>query len=134
MQSMQPMKAVVEQAKVQKISDIFPRKPPGLRFNETDVLVVIAKTNEGKQVGATFYFSLKPDGTFEEEILGKDPAKARRHNLASFLRYYHLTDDVNNYKLKENVTDLVGREVEIVPVQGRLAIHFSQSSARGDNA
>jgi len=71
-----------------KDSDIFPKKPPGLRFNETDVLVVIAKTNDGKRIGATFYFSLKPDGTFEEAILGKDAAKARRHNLASFLRYY----------------------------------------------
>jgi hypothetical protein len=121
---------VVEEAKVQKISDIFPKKPPGLRFNETDVLVVIAKTNDGKRIGATFYFSLKPDGTFEEEILGKDAAKARRHNLASFLRYYRLTDEINGYNLKERVTELVGRVVEIVPVQGNLTIYFP----RGDNA
>ena len=127
---MQSMRAVVEEAKVQKISDIFPKKPPGLRFNETDVLVVIAKTNDGKRIGATFYFSLKPDGTFEEEILGKDAAKARRHNLASFLRYYHLTDDINRYKLKERVAELKGREVEVVPVQGKLTIYFP----RGDNA
>lgn len=130
MQSKQPISAVVEVAKVQKISDIFSKKPPGLRFNETDVLVVIAKTNDGKQIGATFYFSLKPDGTFEEEILGKDAAKARRHNLVSFLRYYRLTDEIDGYNLKERVTELVGRVVEIVPVQGNLAIYFP----RGDNA
>jgi len=124
------MRAVVEEAKVQKISDVFPRKPPGLRFNETDVLIVIAKANDGKQIGATFYFSLKPDGTFEEEILGKDAAKARRHNLASFLRYYRLTDDINRYKLKERISELKGQEVELVLVQGKLTIYFP----RGDNA
>jgi hypothetical protein len=127
---MQSMRAVVEEAKVQKISDVFPRKPPGLRFNETDVLIVIAKANDGKQIGATFYFSLKPDGTFEEEILGKDAAKARRHNLASFLRYYRLTDDINRYKLKERISELKGQEVELVLVQGKLTIYFP----RGDNA
>jgi len=127
---MQSIRAVVEEAKVQKISDIFPKKPPGLRFNETDVLVVIAKTNDGKRIGATFYFSLKPDGTFEEEILGKDAAKARRHNLASFLRYYRLTDDINRYKLRERVAELKGREVEVIPVQGKLTIYFPI----GDNA
>ena len=46
---MQSMKAVVEEAEVQKISDIFRKKPPGLRFNETDALVIKAKTKDGRQ-------------------------------------------------------------------------------------
>jgi hypothetical protein len=120
---MQSMKAVVEKAEVRKICEVFARKPPGLRFNETDVMVIQAKTNDGMHVEATFYFSLKPDGTFEEEILGKDAAKARRHRLASFLRYYHLTEDVDKYKLKDRIGELEGQVVEIVPVQEKLAIY-----------
>jgi hypothetical protein len=119
---MPSMKAVVEKAEVRKISEIFSRKPPGLRFNETDAVIIQAKTNDGMHVEATFYFSLKPDGTFEEEILGKDAAKARRHRLASFLRYYHFTEAVTKYNLKDRISDLMGQEVEVVPVQGKLAI------------
>ena len=35
---METMNAVVEEADVCKISDLFRRKPPGLGFNETDAL------------------------------------------------------------------------------------------------
>ena len=123
---MDSIKAVVEEAEVHKISEIFRRKPHGLGFNETDALIVKARTADGRQVGATFYFSLKPDGTFEEEALGRDAVKARRHRLASFLRYYRLTDDVNAYKLKDRIRDLKGGNVEVVPVHGELAIYIPQ--------
>ena len=66
---MQPITAVVEEAEVYKISQLFPKKPPGLAFNETDALVLKARMQDGRQVGATFYFCLKPDGTFEDEAL-----------------------------------------------------------------
>lgn len=121
---MQKFKAVVEEAEVHKISDLFNRKPPGLGFNETDALVIKARMQDGRQVGATFYFSLKPDGTFEEEALGRDAVKARRHRLASFLRYYSLTDDVDKYKLKERIKELNGRMVEVIPTNGLLSIHI----------
>jgi hypothetical protein len=121
---MQKFKAVVEEAEVHKISDLFNRKPPGLGFNETDALVIKARMQDGRQVGATFYFSLKPDGTFEEEALGRDAVKARRHRLASFLRYYGLTDDVDKYKLKERIKELNGRMVEVIPTNGLLSIHI----------
>jgi hypothetical protein len=81
---------------------------------------------DGRQVGATFYFCLKPDGTFEEEALGRDAVKARRHKLASFLRYYGLADEVDKYKLKERINELKGKNVEVVPIQGELSIYFPQ--------
>lgn len=121
---METVKAVVEEAKVHKISEIFRRKPHGLGFNETEALIVKARTADGRQVGATFYFSLKPDGTFEEEAIGRDAVKARRHRLASFLRYYRLADDVNKYKLKDRISELKGWNVEVVPVHGELAIYI----------
>jgi len=123
---MKPLTAVVEEAEVYKISDIFNKKPPGLGFNETDALVVKARMQDGRQVGATFYFALKPDGTFEEEALGRDAVKARRHKLASFLRYYGLADEVDKYKLKERINELKGKNVEVVPIQGELSIYFPQ--------
>ncbi len=121
---MERIGAVIEKAEIHKISDLFRKKPPGLRFNETDALVISARTEDGKGARATFYFSLKPDGTFEEEILGTSAAKARRHNLAAFLRYYKITEDVNKYKLKERVNELKGRSVEAIPIDGEVAIYF----------
>ena len=103
---METMKAVVEEADVCKISDLFSRKLPGLGFNETDALVIKARLEDGRQIGAIFYFSLEPDGTFEEEPMGRNAIKARRHELASFLRYYGMTDEIDKYKLKDRISDL----------------------------
>ncbi len=121
---METINAVVEEAKVYKISELFRRKPPGLGFNETDALVIKARMEDGRQIGATFYFSLKPDGTFEEEPMGRDAIKARRHKLASFLRHYRLTNDVDKYKLKERIIELIGGNVEVIPIKGELSIYI----------
>ena len=121
---METMKAVVEEAEVYKISDLFRRKPPGLGFNETDALVIKARLEDGRQIGATFYFSLKPDGTFEEEPMGRNAIKARRHKLASFLRYYGMTDEVDKYKLKDRISEFKGGNVEVIPIKGELSIYI----------
>jgi hypothetical protein len=121
---MDRIEAVIEAAEVRKVGDIFRKKPGGLRFNETEALIVKARTRDGRQVGATFYFSLKPDGTFEDHPLGADAAKARRRRLASFLRYYRIAEDVSEYKLKERVNEWKGRIVEAVPSDGELALYY----------
>jgi hypothetical protein len=121
---METMNAVVEEADVCKISDLFRRKPPGLGFNETDALVIKARLEDGRQIGATFYFSLKPDGTFEEEPMGRNAIKARRHKLASFLRYYGMTDEVDKYKLKDRISEFKGGNVEVIPIRGELSIYI----------
>jgi len=121
---MEPMNAVVEEADVCKISDLFRRKPPGLGFNETDALVIKARLEDGRQIGATFYFCLKPDGTFEEEPMGRIAIKARRHKLASFLRYYGMTDEVDKYKLKDRISEFKGGNVEVIPIKGELSIYI----------
>jgi hypothetical protein len=118
------MKAVVEEAVVCKISDLFRRKPPGLGFNETDALVIKARLEDGRQIGATFYFSLKPDGTFEEEPMGRNAIKARRHKLACFLRYYGMTDEVDKYILKDRISEFKGGNVEVIPIKGELSIYI----------
>jgi len=120
---MKKIRAVIEGAGVYKISDLFRTKPAGLRFNETDALVVTARSDDGRKFKSIFYFSLKPDGTFEEEILGTDAAKFRRHRLAAFLRYYKIAEDVSVYNLMNRVDELKGLNVEAVSQDGEMAIY-----------
>ena len=121
---MKTTKAVIEDAQVHSISDLFRKKPPGLGFNETDALVLTIPVGRGKKVNATFYMSLKPDGTFEEETMGSDASKSRRHRLASFLRYYGITKDVSTYNLRDGAKDLKGRDVEIVPTESGASVYI----------
>jgi hypothetical protein len=113
---MELTKAVIEEAGVHKIvGDLFRRKPPGLGFNETDAVVVSARTEDGKLATATFYMCLKPDGTFDELSMGSDASKARRHRLAKFIRYYGFSEDISIYNLRDRVIDWKGRTVEVLP-------------------
>jgi hypothetical protein len=123
---MEPIRAVIEGAEVRKIIDIFDKKPPGLAFNETDALIVRARTDDGRQIGATFYFCMKPDGTFEEETMGRDAVKARRHRLASFLRHFNPTDDIGKCNLKERANELKGRIVQVVSGLDDLEIYVPE--------
>jgi hypothetical protein len=120
---MEPISAVIEEAEVKKISDIFDKKPPGLAFNETDALIVRARMDDGRQIGATFYFCMKPDGTFEEEPMGRDAVKFRRHRLASFLRYFNPAEDIAKYNLLDRAKELNGRTVQVVPDMDNFAIY-----------
>lgn len=115
---MDKVKAVIEDAGVYKIGDLFTRKPSGLKINETDAIVVTAKTEEGdRMVTRTFYFCLKPDGTFYEESIARNPSRARRRRLASFLRHYKLARDVKSYNIKRRIGEWRGVPVEVIPVE-----------------
>ncbi len=115
---MDKVKAVIEDAGVYKISDLFTKKPYGLKINETDAIVVTAKTKGGDRVVTrTFYFCLKPDGTFNEECIARNGSRARRHRLASFLRHYKIAEDVDSYNIKERIGEWVGVPVEVVPIE-----------------
>jgi hypothetical protein len=113
---MERIRAVIEEAGVHKIvGDLFRRKPPGLGFNETDAVVITARTIDGRTVTETFYLCLKPDGTFDEKSMGSDASQARRHRLAKFIRYYGFAEDISIYNLRDRVSDWVGRAVEVLP-------------------
>lgn len=127
---MEKILAVIEKAEVKKISDLFTRKPPGLRFNETDALVVTFKAEDGDRNRSIFFFTLKPDGTFEEEALGADAARARRHRLAAFLRYYGIAQDVSSYNISAGADGLKGLSIEAIPVKGELAIYIPKGDLR----
>jgi hypothetical protein len=38
--------------------------------------------------------------------MGRNAIKARRHKLASFLRYYGMTDEIDKYILEDRISDL----------------------------
>lgn len=115
---MDKVKAVIEEAGVYKIGELFTKRPSGLKINETDAIVVTAKTERGERVvSRTFYFCLKPDGTFCEESIARNGSRARRHRLASFLRHYKIAEDVKRYNIREKIGEWRGVSVEVVPIE-----------------
>lgn len=109
---MEQVKAVIEGASIHKIFDLFKHKPSGLKFNETDAIIVTAKTDDNKKITRTFYFCLKPDGTFDENTAAMDGSRARRHQLVSFLKNNGITDHIKEYNLKERIGEWKGKIIE----------------------
>ena len=120
---MKKIKAVIEDVSIHKISDLFRRKPRGLRFNDTDALVVTAKTKDERKVRETFYFCLKPDGTFNAETISRNGSRARRQRLAAFLKHY-IAESAKGYNIKEGIEGWKGKEVEVVFHEGWGSIYI----------
>jgi hypothetical protein len=112
---MEKIGAVIEGAGLYDIYDLFSRKPRGLKFNDTDAIVISAKTKDGSIITKTFYFCLKPDGTFYPETISRNGSRARRHRLASFLTYYGIAENVKEYNIKKGIGEWKGKTIEVVP-------------------
>jgi len=115
--------ATIQDAKITKISDLWRKKPRGLKFNDTDALIITLRTQDGKTIKETFYFCLKPDGTFNINTVSRDGSGARRRRLASFLKHYKITGNVDEYNLREGVNGWKGIEVSITTVGDSGFIH-----------
>jgi len=113
---LEKISAIIEDAKIYKISDLWRRKPRGLKFNDTDALVITMRAHDRSIVKKTFYFCLKPDGTFNVNTVSRDSSGARRRRLASFLKHYKITDNVDEYNLKEGIKHWKGIEVSLLKV------------------
>ncbi len=112
---MEKINAIIEDVELCKIFDLWKRKPRGLQFNDTDALIITAKTHDGKKIKETFYFCLKPDGGFNVDTISHDGSRARRQKLAAFLKHYNFTDDVKRYNLSEGIKEWRGKKIEIIP-------------------
>ncbi len=111
--SMHKIKAFITEARIYDVFDLFKRKPRGLGFNNTDVIVIEAKSKEGNiRVKENFFTCLKGNGTFSLDAPNR-VSSAARQKLAKFLTYYHLTDDPEKYNLVKNVNKWVNTEIEI---------------------
>jgi len=122
MSEIKKVNARIEDARIAKISDIWRRKPRGLHFNDTDALVITAEAG-GKKITETFYFCMKPDGTFDVNTVSHDGSHARRVRLANFLKHYKITDEVKGYNLAEGVKKLKGKSIEVVLLEEGGYIH-----------
>lgn len=121
---MEKVRAVIEEASLHKIYDLFSSKPGGLKFNDTDAIVVTAKTEDGKKITRTFYFCLKPDGTFDEKTIAMDGSRARRQRLASFLKYYGIAGNVRGYNIKERIGEWRGKTIEVLLSEKEASIYI----------
>lgn len=120
---MEKVDATITDAKICKISDLWERKPKGLQFNDTDALIITAKTEDEKTIKETFYFCLKPDGTFNVDTVSRNGSHVRRQKLADFLKHYKMTDTIKGYKISEDVEKWKGKSVKIVPYKDSGYIH-----------
>jgi len=116
MPKLEKVSATIQDAKIYKISDLWRRKPRGLKFNDTEALVITLRAQDGSTIKETFYFCLKPDGTFNINTVSKDTSGARRRRLASFLKHYKIADNVEEYNLKEGIKQWKGIEVSVLKV------------------
>ncbi|MFH1695212.1 MAG: hypothetical protein ABH850_02155 [Candidatus Micrarchaeota archaeon] len=115
-------KGVIREAKIYGVYDLFRRKPRGLGFNDTDVIVVKAKTKKGnEEVQVNFFTCLKGNGTFSLNA-PSTLSTASRERLARFLTYYNLTDKPEEYNLVKNIKKWKNKEVEIVKEKGEQYI------------
>ena len=117
--------ARIEEVELKTISDIWKKKPRGLKFNDTDALIITLKTKEGKTLKDTFYLCLKPDGTFNVKTVSRDSSRARRRRLAKFLKHYNLTDNIKDYNLREGIETWKGKWVSIIELDGSGFISVS---------
>lgn len=115
-------KGVIVEAKICDIYDLFRRKPRGLGFNDTDVIVVKAKTRKGEtEVKENFFTCLKGNGTFSLNAPSR-LSQASRKRLARFLTYYNFTDNPEEYDLVKNIEKWKNKEVEIAQEKGKKYI------------
>jgi len=115
MPELEKVSATIQDAKIYKISDLWSRKPKGLKFNDTDALVITLRAQDGSTIKETFYFCLKPDGTFNVNTVSRD-SQARRQRLANFLKHYKITGNVDEYNLKEGIKRWKGIQVAAIKV------------------
>lgn len=115
---MEKISAEIEDAQIQSVYDLWRSKPPGLRFCDTDVLTITAKTEEGEEVKDSFFLSLKADGTFAVNTAHRI-SRLRRRRLAKFLRHYDIAENVERYNIKEGMAEWIGKKIEVVKSDGR---------------
>jgi len=125
MHNLKKVSAIIQDANICKISDLWRKKPRGLQFNDTDALVITLIMPDGSTMKEAFYFCLKPDGTFNVNTISRDGSQARRRRLASFLKHYKITDNIDEYNLKEGIKQWKGMQVDVIKVDDSGFIYVS---------
>lgn len=117
-EKMEKISAEIEDARLQGVYDLWVRKPPGIRFCDTDVITITARTEEGEEVKDRFFFCLKPNGTFFTDTQNSI-SRLRRRRLVEFLRYYSITKGTEKYDIRKGIEEWKGKKVEVVKTNGK---------------
>jgi hypothetical protein len=119
------IKGIIENARLCSIYDLFTRKPQGLKFNDTDAIVITVRTEDGNRITETFYFCLKADGTFDAKPINMGSGTlARRRKLVSFLEYYGIAENAKHYNITKNIDEWTGRTIEVVLNENERRIYI----------
>src|SRR3989338_1469908 len=113
------MKAVIQNAKIMRIDEIFKRhKPQGLGFSDNDVIIINLKKSDGNKFIQNFYCRLKAEGTLGRSIT--KTSEKRQKELQIFIRSY-ISKDVG-YNIRDNINAWKGKEVEAEKINGGFII------------
>lgn len=102
---------VIADVRIVKISSL-PRKPSPVGFQDTEIIVVIAK-KDGELIKETFYTCIKPNHTIDVKPLGQR-SKSTLQRLYRFVKYYKLAEKLEGYNIVEGIKTWIGKPVEIV--------------------
>lgn len=105
--------ATIEDAEIRRVSDLWRKKPTGVYFGDTDVLLLTLRTEEGKILKDAFYLRLKADGTFSTAAIAKR-SRAKQLTFAKFLKQYALAEDPRRYNVALGVRRWKGKNVKVV--------------------
>lgn len=105
------IKATITNVKIYPVLDLWRRKPQNLKFDDTDVIIVTAKTKD-KIIKESFYTCVKPDGTFNIKT-ANTISQARRERLANFIKHYFKVEDTADYNLKKRIKEWKGKRIEL---------------------
>lgn len=113
------MKATIQKASLRRIDDIWKKhKPQGLGFSDNDVVILGLKAADGTKFEQDFYCRLKGDGTLGHSIT--KASEKRQQNLRNFIKKYISKD--KKYRVRDNLSQWKGKEVEVEEINGGLAI------------
>lgn len=114
------MEATIIDVKIKKTNELWKKKPKGLGFEDTDAVIVSAKTGQGDLIKETFFISIKPDGTFGLKTLNRS-SDAKRLKLANFLKQY-ITRNIKGYNIVKEANKWIGKKVEVVKYKNQWFI------------
>ncbi len=106
------VKATIEDARIEKISNIFKtlHKPKGLTFADTDAVMLKIKV-DNKVISETFYCCISANGTVNTSVASKE-AKRRQRALASFIKAYISKDPT--YNIREGISAWKGKQIKML--------------------
>lgn len=114
------MKAIIEDARLRSIFDLWEKKPQGLGFADTDAVILTLKA-DGKTITETFYCRINADGTLATTGADKISLK-RQMMLHAFIKKYISKEE--NYNIRERIDEWKGKSVEIIKCDGEDIIEL----------